>query len=410
VDGSIIRPSLVLLDDPQTRESARSADQTRKRLDLLHGDVLGMAGPGEQISALLTCTVMYEGDLADTLLDREKSPEWDSERTKLVYAWPTNERLWEAYADVRRRRGKAASNEFYAARREAMDEGARVAWPARFDTKSGETSAVQHAMNLRLKMGPEAFAAECQNEPVLEQLADGVLTVDQVLGKTNGYKRGEVPPSATRLTMFVDVHDRLLYWLVCAWQEDFSGFVVEYGTMPDQRRSAFTLADASRTLGRAFPGMGADGAIGAGLEKLVSEFLSREWRRGPGLAKIDRLLVDSGYKPEVVADVKRRAGGSVMMLSKGVGIRASRKPIAAYAQKPGEVIGHYWYVPNVRRTAQFPHVLVDANYWKSFVHSGLATAMSDRGCISLYGTKKTDHGLFAEHVARSERWVEVTGP
>jgi hypothetical protein len=120
--------------------------------------------------------------------------------------------------------------------------------------------------------------------------------------------------------------------------------------------------------------------------------------------------VDSGYKPEVVADVKRRAGGSVMMLSKGVGIRASRKPIAAYAQKPGEVIGHYWYVPNVRRTAQFPHVLVDTNYWKSFVHSGLATAVSDRGCMSLYGTKKTDHALFAEHIARSERWVEVTGP
>jgi hypothetical protein len=74
-DRTIIRPSLVLLDDPQTRESAMSADQTRKRLNLVHGDVMGLAGPGESISALLTCTVMYEGDLADTLLDREKSPE-----------------------------------------------------------------------------------------------------------------------------------------------------------------------------------------------------------------------------------------------------------------------------------------------------------------------------------------------
>ena len=99
-----------------------------------------------------------------------------------------------------------------------------------------------------------------------------------------------------------------------------------------------------------------------------------------------------------------------MMLSKGVGIRASRKPFAAYAHKPGEVLGNHWYVPNVRRTAQFPHVLVDTNYWKSFIHSGLSTAMSDRGCISVYGTSKTNHSLFAEHVARSERWVEVTGP
>ena len=32
------------------------------------------------------------------------------------------------------------------------------------------------------------------------------------------------------------------------------------------------------------------------------------------------------------------------------------------------------------------------------------------GCIGIYGTAKTDHGLLAEHIARSERWVEVTGP
>jgi hypothetical protein len=40
----------------------------------------------------------------------------------------------------------------------------------------------------------------------------------------------------------------------------------------------------------------------------------------------------------------------------------------------------------------------------------LATAAADCGCLSLYGTDRTDHTMFAEHVARSERWVEVTGP
>jgi len=191
-DGSVIRPSLVLLDDPQTRESARSADQTHKRLEPLHGDVLGMAGPGQQISALMTCTKMYEGDLADTVLDREKSPEWDSECT-------------------RRTRGKAAATEFYRQCQAAMDEGTRVAWPARFDAKAGELSAIQHAMNLRLKVGLEAFAAEYQNEPVVPQMNDQTLTVDRVLEKTNGYKRGEVPLAATKLTMFIDIHDRMLF-------------------------------------------------------------------------------------------------------------------------------------------------------------------------------------------------------
>jgi len=80
------------------------------------------------------------------------------------------------------------------------------------------------------------------------------------------------------------------------------------------------------------------------------------------------------------------------------------------------VHGHFWYIPNVRKTGEFPHVLVDVNYWKTFVHAGLATAAGDRGCISLFGSTSTtagkrkggEHDLFTEHVAHSETWVETT--
>jgi len=185
---------------------------------------------------------------------------------------------------------------------------------------------------------------------------------------------------------------------------------LDYGTFPDQRRGWFTMADAQRTLGRAFPGMGVDGAIQAGLERLVSDYLARDWKRtGGGLMKIDRLLVDSGFKPGIVAAVKHKVGGAAMMLSKGVGIRAGRKPMSSYARKPGEQHGHFWYVPNVSKSSEFPHVQVDANYWKTFVHAGLATAGGDRGAISLFGRKPKDHELFAEHIAHAETWVETQG-
>ncbi len=45
--------------------------------------------------------------------------------------------------------------------------------------------------------------------------------------------------------------------------------------------------------------------------------------------RIDRLLVDMGYKPGIVAAVKHKAGGAAMMLAKGVGIRAGNKPMAS---------------------------------------------------------------------------------
>ncbi len=412
MDGSTIRPSLVLLDDPQTRQSARSPTQTKYRLQLLNGDVLGLAGPGEEIAGVLTCTKIYEADLADQVLDHEKCPEWQAECTKLIYSFPANERLWQQYATIRadslrQGHGGDEATEFYRANREAMDAGAVVAWPERFDARK-ELSALQHAMNLKLR-DEEAFFAEYQNEPMQEQVHDDLLRPEQVMEKINGRARGEVPLAATRLTMFIDVHEKLLYWCICAWEENFTGYVVDYGTFPEQSQGYFTMYQARRTLGRAFPGMGGDGAIRAGLERLISTQLGRDFKRGDGLTRIDRLLVDIGYKPGLVADAKHKVGGAVMMLSKGVGIKSGRKPMSTYARKPGEVHGHFWYVPNVGRTAEFPHVAVDVNYWKSFVHSGFATAAGDPGSLSIFGRKGRDHELLAEHVAHSETWVETQG-
>jgi hypothetical protein len=100
-DGKVERPSLVLIDDPQTTESAWSRSQSDRREAILAGDVLGMAGPGKKIAGLMACTVIRPEDVADHILDREKHPEWQGERTKLIYSFPTNEKLWIKYAQLR---------------------------------------------------------------------------------------------------------------------------------------------------------------------------------------------------------------------------------------------------------------------------------------------------------------------
>ena len=100
-DGRTVRPSLVVLDDPQTDESARSLSQCATRESILAGAVLGLAGPGKKISGIMPCTVIRPGDMADNILDRDKHPEWNGERTKMVYSFPTNEKLWQRYAEIR---------------------------------------------------------------------------------------------------------------------------------------------------------------------------------------------------------------------------------------------------------------------------------------------------------------------
>ena len=43
------------------------------------------------------------------------------------------------------------------------------------------------------------------------------------------------------------------------------------------------------------------------------------------------------------------------------------------------------------------------NYWKTFVHERLATAMGDTGCLSLWGRKALIHRMAAEHVTAEFR-------
>lgn len=413
-NGQSIRPTLVVADDPQSDASARSMVQTAERLSILNGTIIGLAGPDRKTGVIVPCTVIQEGDLADQLLNRKRFPAWRGERTKMIYEWPKRADLWAEYCKLREQslvndgRGEEATA-FYRQNREAMDDGAVVAWPARYSPDAGEISALQAAYNLLLDYKEHGFAAEFQNEPLKEGVDGEIpLTPEDVWSKANGRPRGQVPVRCTKLTAFIDVHDNLLYYTVCGWEDDFTGYVVEYGTFPKQNRRHFTLHRATHTLGRMFPDAGRDGAIMAGLEKLVKGLLETKYPRGEGYMHIDRLLVDMGYKDKIVAAVKFKVGGSVMMLSKGVGIRAGNRPIAQYQRRPGWKIGHHWFIPSVARTQEHPHIAIDTNYWKSFVHDRLATKPGDAACLTLYGEAEM-HELFAEHIAASETWTLTHG-
>ena len=64
-DGKIVRPSLAIVDDPQTDESARSQgpnSQTEYRLKIINHSIRGMAGPDGRLAILVPCTVIERGD------------------------------------------------------------------------------------------------------------------------------------------------------------------------------------------------------------------------------------------------------------------------------------------------------------------------------------------------------------
>ena len=411
-DGVTRRPDLVILDDPQTRASAASRSQCVRRERTLAGDVLGMAGPGKKISAIMPCTVIYPGDMADNILDRGKHPEWSGERTKMVYAFPTNDSLWEDYNEARIRslaefEDIRLATEFYAANREALDEGAVVAWSERF--AEGELSAIQHAMNLKFE-DEEAFFAEYQNEPMLERsaLELAILTPDQICEKLNGAARGEVPVGGTIISAFIDVGHKVLHWLVAAWQQDFTGYAIDYGIYPKQPTRYVVASDAKVTLADVGPAGGIEGAVYAGLDELTKQMLGREWMRQDGTAmRVEWLMIDAsdGSMTDTIYQFCRQSAyASTVRPSHGRGVQAGQKPMNLWIKKPGEKSGGaMMWIERVGTRRVVRHVIYDTNFWKTFVHARLSVAMGNRGCLSLFGKKAMEHRMLADHLTAEKR-------
>ncbi len=409
-DGRSVRPSLVVIDDPQTSESAGSLEQTRKRIRVLAGDILGLAGPGQKISGIMPCTIIRPGDMADIILNRQTHPDWNGERTKMVYEFPKNMKLWEKYAEIRAEALREEGNfrratEFYEAHRAEMDEGAKVSWEARYN--HDEISALQHAMNLKFQ-DEVAFQAEYQNDPLPEDTGgEEILSIDAICAKINGLPHNKVPLACDRVTLFIDVQKALLFYVVTAWAENFTGSVIDYGAWPDQHRREFSLADANPTIQSEFPRAGLEGGLYAALTALTDDLLGREWEREDGaVLKIERALIDAnwGTSTDLVYQFCRESKfAGIVLPSHGRYVGASSKPMTEYRKQPGDRLGFNWMMPSVAKKRAVRHVIYDSNFWKSFVHARLAVPTGDKGSLTLYGRIPGIHQLLAEHLTAEYR-------
>jgi hypothetical protein len=404
-DGSSARPDLAVIDDPQTRESAYSVLQCDQREATLAGDVMGMAGPGRDIAVFVTVTVIRKGDMADRILDRKRHPEFQGERTRMVARFPTNDALWQEYARILFASlagdgDGSEATEFYRVNRAAMDEGAEVAWPECFNRN--ELSGLQHAMNWKLR-DPRSFLAECQNEPEEEGKAAALLTVDQVTQKINGLPRGRIPLRGTQLTAYVDVHDAILFWLVMAWEPDFTGYAIDYGTHPKQPAAFFSQANPPQKLADVHPGASKEAVIVAGLGVLTAGLFAHEFTREDGaIFRLAKVLIDSKYETDSVKSFCRRSDrGDSVFPAQGFYLRPGESWYSKFSKKPGGQTGFHWRIPPPEGGQRY--VLIDADWWKSLAAERLLRPAGDPGTWSLFGQMPREHDLFGEHCCAEQR-------
>lgn len=408
--GEQLRPDLVLLDDPQTHESAHSPTQNATRYKLVSADILGLAGPGKSLSAVMPCTVIAPDDMADRVLDNAKNPLWRGERRRMLVSMPKNLDAWDRHLEVYRQCALTKPPDFepanrdYAANRAILDEGAVASWEAR--KLPDEISAIQHAMYLYCR-DPVAFASEYQNQPLAVFDPDNELpklTADEVMVRCNQHDRGLVPAWATTLTAGIDVGQNLLHYVVCAWGNGYQGSVVDYGTWPRQARLYFASNQAKPTIQQATGAGTVDASIRRALDSLADQ-LCREWKQENGSPlRLSRCLVDSGWKKEVVHRFCRESKyGGVLTPSRGLPLRAAQSPIGEWPKREGERRepgpDPRWLI----RAGAFRTCMIDTNLFKAFVHDRILAPPGEKSALMLFGKTPSEHRLFADHVCAEFR-------
>lgn len=397
-DGSVIRPDLVIMDDPQTKESATSLEQTQDRLEIIEGDVLGLAGPETSISCLVLCTVIAANDLSERLL---KDPKWHGRRTKTINVFPTNVKLWdeyfEEYEEAIRCNEPERINARYLALRQELDAGCELAWSYR--KEANDISSIQTAMHIWHRVGPYAFSFEYQNETLVDRSDRHRPKATNIAIKLIHLPRGIVPHWATKMTAFIDVHLDLLYWMTCAWSDEFTGHLVDYGSFPEQPRTYYTLADANPTLRQESGSSQPQGAIRYGLDRLSKKLLGSGWRReNGGMMHVSRCGVDEGFNMQVIHEfVKRSEFGGILIPCKGLGIKAGSKPVSEWkAEKNLEQLGdHLSKKLNVKTHVRFGKI--DTYWWKTFICERIEANPGEKGSFSVFGSKPEIHKLLVDH-------------
>jgi phage terminase large subunit GpA len=460
------RPDLCLLDDVQKDSTADSPLLCEKMIRLIDGAITGLAGGGKHIDVLMPCTVIREDDAADTFTNNLKKPEYQGRKFKMVDHWPegiTDHEmtydtpagdLWNQYAELRRVSLRdnghwQPATDLYVANRDVMDKDFHVSWKERYDSPEvnaesrpnvlgspKEVSGQQHAMNLRLQLGP-VFLSEYQNiGRQLIEAAPILITADQLSQKTVEYKRCMLPPSTQHLVSLLDVQDEVLYYAVFACDSDFNGVFVDYGTWPEIHTPFFTKSQTYSwsmvtTLFFKEPEHAAlrskairnnqgkvrapfEAKIFYALKKATTHLLGKQYiRQGEHQKemKIQRLGIDTrwGQASEVIKRFIRETGSDNIVPYYGQALPPTNKQLEEYERREG------WYFenmqhPNVRepKWVMRPapdgtwYMMADVNRLKDFLFQRLATPQGGSGSISLYSAPKDQHELFTHHICSSE--------
>jgi hypothetical protein len=199
----------------------------------------------------------------------------------------------------------------------------------------------------------------------------------------------------------VDIQKYCLYYTIFAWEENGSCHLIDYGAFPEQNREYFAYRDVKNVYtGKAEGGYPAD--LHLALSTFIPPLMNREWITPNGtIMKVDQMLIDANWEPSknaVYQYCRSSPYGNTVFPSHGRYFGATKTPMSDMAQKQGEKRGNGWTVTYPKTTQSVRYVIVDTNYWKSWIHERISTGMGGDGSMAFFGKEPKAIRMFADQV------------
>ena len=222
-------------------------------------------------------------------------------------------------------------------------------------------------------------------QPREEDLAP--INVEELKERTSTFPQRQVPPGAVALSAGVDIGKYLFHYVVIAWMEDGTGYVVDYDLIE---------ADADR--------LGTKRAAEVALLELRDVMLAGYPVHGSGDVMVPgQVWIDSGWKDtkeEVYAFCRRKDTKGRFYPAKGYSYlqqtdRAYRQP----TKKTQDVrmIGREYHASR-QREHRVDLIHVNGDHWKTEVRDAFGKPADQAGALVLFTATQNAHTKYAKHI------------
>jgi hypothetical protein len=385
------RPDFVLIDDPETKESAKSDTQIEDRTLSIERDIAGLSGPDKQLSRVMLTTIQNRRCLSYQFTDPKQKPSWRGKRFKSLVKPPDNLEMWEEYIALRQQDQQSddkesdRATEHYLANRDLMDAGAVMSNEHRI--KPGSISALQTYYNAVADNGIGYAKSELDNDPEDDAPIESMkLTPGTIQVRMSGLAKSELPRADSQITVGIDVGKYYSHWVKLAIHGNATGHVIDYGVME---------SDAS------LDGNSTEEAIERALVRSLET-----WRSDiMSVNQPQFCLIDSGdYSSAIYSFVRQY--GSPFAASKGHG--------AGRLHMNGTDTKERLHFEQCRADYQTHEKIwlynFDSEYWKTQVQQRFLTKTFNEanilndGSLSVWSTEnKREHLAYAHHICAEER-------